>query len=346
MQTSLIGDFDTTTMLGVVRETKRVPSFLRDRFFGNNLLPVESMEVNLDFVRDNRALAPIVSRHQNGVLIEKNPIVTGKYRPPKLCPLGIFNGDEAFVRSPGEKPGGELSPEERAAAYAAQEILRHERLIARRWEWMVAQLLTTGSITLDGEGVTDTIDTGHDMTVTLSGSDLWDASTSRIRKNLSAWADDIAEESDFTPDTVILGRDAANALLDDESIQKLLDVRNFNVGSITRERTPNGARYLGNLEGLDLFVYPSWFRHDSTNASTMMIPANMAIIGCSAEISPDQKMVFGGHYEVEEQKAYYETIIPRVWVDKAKNTRFLECVSYPVPIIPNVGSWMRCIVTE
>ncbi len=70
-----------------------------------------------------------------------------------------------------------------------------------------------------------------------------------------------------------------------------------------------------------------------------MIPDTEAVLCCSAQANPAQKMVFGAHYEVSDQTTYVSDLIPRVWVDKGSNTRFMEVVSYPVPIIPDADSW-------
>ncbi|MCE5200556.1 MAG: major capsid protein [Armatimonadota bacterium] len=340
MQTALLGNYDTATMLEVVRATPRVKTFLRDRLVGGNIKPVETQDVMFDFVKGTRSMAPIVSRVIGGKLVEKQSVVTGKYRPPMLAPRGVFRGDEAFERMPGEVIGGAASPDERAAAYAAEQILAHETLIARRWEWMWAKLLSTGVISLEGEGVKDTITVGHTLNVVLNGADLWNTATADILGDIDDGCDEVIEACGITPDTLILGKDAAKCFMANEKVQKALDVRNFNVGSVNPRELPNGAVYIGTYGPVEIFRYPEWYRDDTTKASTPMIPVGAAILCCSQTRNPSQKMVFGAHFEVAEERTYVSELIPRVWTDKPSNTRFLEVVSYPVPIIPDVDSWL------
>ncbi|MCL5105676.1 MAG: major capsid protein, partial [Armatimonadetes bacterium] len=150
--------------------------------------------------------------------------------------------------------------------------------------------------------------------------------------------------SGVTPDTLILGEDAAAAFLSDDQVKALLDVRNMMVGQVNVQDLPNGAEYIGTIVGVDIFAYPEWYIDDDTGVETPMIAASHAILFASAARSPESAIFYGAYYDVAKQQTLVGSRIPRSWVDVGANMEFYEVLSFPVPYVPDSDSWLVATV--
>jgi hypothetical protein len=346
MKSNLIGTNDTATMLEAINATPRPRTFLRDRLFGTQQVTFETQHVMLDFIKGKRALAPFVSRYIGGKLVETQAMTTKLYIPPMVAPRGIIRGDQAFGRAAGEVIGGSMSPDERMDQQKAEKLVLHDNLITRREEWMCAKLLGTGVIPIVGEGVKDEIDLGFTNTDTLSGTACWGSTASKPIEDLRGWKATCIKLSGITPDTMVLGEDAADAFLEDTRVQQMLDRQNMNIGKVDIQDLPNGAEYLGTIVGVDVFAYPEWYIDDTTGVETPMIAANAAILFPSVNRAVGSKMLYGAYYDVEDETTYVGARIPRTWTDKPSNQRFMEVVSFPVPQVADADSWLVATVVE
>ena len=95
----------------------------------------------------------------------------------------------------------------------------------RRIEWMSAKSLFTGAVPVKGDGIDMSIDFqfGAEQTKTLTLGDRWDQSTAQIIKNLTDWKRQIKRLTGKIVREVVLGRNVAESLENNETIQKLLD---------------------------------------------------------------------------------------------------------------------------
>lgn len=349
MKTNLIGTYDTATMLEAINATPRPRTALRDRLFGGRYTNFETQYVVADFQKGKRAKAPFVNRMMGGKLVEKLNMTTRRYEPPMIAPRNVFRGDEAYERMPGEVIGGAASPDERAQSAIARTMDSHDYLITRTEEWMVASMLATGVITIKGEGVSDEIDLGFDQFETLAGDNVWGGTTGNIRESLRTYKRQVIKSSGITPDTLILGEDAADAFLSDQDILTQLNTINANLGRIDVRDLPNGMQYLGYIEGMDVFGYDEWYIDDDPDSATVgeelpMIPVDVAIICPSSQRNPRAEMLYGSYYDVEDDTTYVGARIPRTWTDKGANARFMELVCFPLPFMPDIDSWLVATV--
>lgn len=345
METNLVGTFDTFEMLEAINATPRPRTFFRETCFGGRQHESLTKYVTADFMAHNRALAPFVNRYMGGKLIEKTPFESRRYEPPMVAPRAVFRGDEAFERGFGEVIGGNTDPDSRMAQLTARELNKHDLMVTRREEWMIAQLLTTGVITIVGEGVTDSIDLNHTNQVVLSGTSLWGQADAEPIMNLRDWKRQVIRLSGITPDTMVLGATAAKEFLKDSQVQSLLDNRRMNLGNVNPRDVPSGAIYIGTIEGVDIYEYPEWYIDDATGTEMPLIPDTAAILFPSAARNPGALMVYGAYYDMAKKAVVAGARIPRSWIDEPKNVQFTELVSMPLPVIPHVDSWLIATVT-
>jgi hypothetical protein len=346
MADNLIGTFDTAEMLAAIDATPRPRTFFRERLFGGNIRTFLTKSVTADFCKGQRALAPFVNRRIGGKLVEKLAFESRNYEPPMVASRAVFHGDEAFERTMGEVIGGSSDPNTRMTDNRARELTNHDRMVTRTEEVMNSQMMATGIITIVGEGVSDEIDLSHTNTDLLAGDSRWGESGADPVINFHEWKRECLRLSGITPDTVVLGSDAADAFLEDSKVRDLLDVRNIMIGQINPRDVPSGAIWLGTIDGVDVFEYPEWYIHPTTGVETPMVAANKAIMFPSAARNPGAIMLYGAYYDVKNQQTIVGSRIPRTWVEEGPNTEMLELICFPLPVMPDVDSWLVATVMD
>ena len=124
-------------------------------------------------------------------------------------------GDSATLeRQPGEQFGGSLSPAAREAALIASYLADHRSQVERRWNWMAAQAMLNGTITLSGDDYpTTTIDFGRaaGQTITLGSGSRWGDSGIVALDNIETWSTTVFNAVGYPVDVVIMGTTAWTA---------------------------------------------------------------------------------------------------------------------------------------
>ncbi len=169
--------YDLATMDAVFR-TQKVPGkpFYLDAF--NRQINFETPEIMFDKVSgDDRGLAPFVLPTIQGRPQKLSGYSVTRFRPAYVKIKDVVDPSMHISRMPGETPiTGSMSIEQRRDAVIA-ELLRMQRVkFQNRNEWMAAQALIHGAVTISGEDYpTVVLDFGRDsdLTVTLSGTARW-----------------------------------------------------------------------------------------------------------------------------------------------------------------------------
>jgi len=216
--------YETRAMLKAVRTEAATNMFLLDTLFGT-IETFDTEHVDIDIVKGDERLAPFVAPVVEGKLMEEQGFTTRSYKPAYVKPKYITTAAEIVKdRVAGESIYAGDAPS-RAEVRLAKNLADGEGQINRREEWMAAQGLVTGKVTVVGEGMNQVIDFGMDPNhkVTLTGTDLWsDATNSNPFGDFSAWADLISEDGQANADIVILGIDASAAFMKNTVVQKEL----------------------------------------------------------------------------------------------------------------------------
>ena len=159
----------------VVPNLKRTSKFLLDRFFPN-MVEADTEEVAIDVQVGVRRLAPFVSPLVEGKLVEQLGQKTNLFKPAYIKDKRAPDLRRPIRRSIGERIGGDISAPEREMINLQYEMEDQVDMIDRRLEWMAASVMTTGMVTVAGEGYdTAVVDFGRDprLTVALTGTDRW-----------------------------------------------------------------------------------------------------------------------------------------------------------------------------
>lgn len=333
--------FSTNVLTGVVNSLQTPPSWLLDTFFGTTQTE-ESEEIHFDVEDDAMALAPFVSPYVEGAVVVDQGFTTKTFKPAYIKPKTPWTPDKALKRTAGEPIGGNLSPEARKNAQVANTLKAHREMIARRLEWMAAQVLLTGSITVTGEKYpSQVVNYGRDaaLTATLAGGAKWSDTGVNALTNLQDWADLVGEKSGSFPVTLVL----------DPKAWKLFKANAGVVERITLQRQANqmpsldqgavlqrGASFRGEVDGFNVWVYNGTYK-DSSGVLRKMLPDYTALM-----IGDLMGVQAYGAIMDEEAGMQALPFFSKSWVTPDPSRRWIMTQSAPliVPYRPNASLCM------
>ncbi|MCK5680451.1 major capsid protein [bacterium] len=334
--------FSTRTMLTAIDQLVTARTFLLQTFFPG-FQQFASKSVDIDIIKGKRRIAPFVSPVLAGKVIDKRGFTTKTYTPPYVKPKFVTGAQEILNRAPGEivYVGGQ-SQQNRAETKLGEEFAELDEMITRREEWMAAQELVTGSVSVVGDGINDVIDfqRSADHTVTLTGTALWTDAASKIIENLRTWRRKIIQDSGVTPNIVVMGSTAVDAFMSNVVLAASLDNRRVDLGKIDPTILPDGVTYYGYIKevGLDLYGYDEWYLDDAGDEQPML-PADKVIVGSTNSRNAKlygmiQDLAAGGNFAVPR--------FPKSWEKEDPSVRFVMLQSAPLVALLQPDSTM-CI---
>ena len=336
--------FETRTMMQALEEMKPARTFLLDSFFPTTKT-FGTEAVDVDIVKGKRKLAPFVSPLHEGKVVKRERYSTETFKPPYVKPKRATRAQNFLQRQPGEAVyAGSLTPQQRAARELGKDLAELRESIIRREEWMASQALTTGKVVVVGEGINAEVDFGMDVAqlVTLSGDDLWTASTGKPIENLRAWKRARAQASGVTCDRAIIGANVVDPLY--SRLKDQLDTRRIDLGMIKPEQLPDGVTYLGYLNdpGIDLFTYDEWYLDDNGDEQPM-VPVDAVIMGSTRARTA---RAYGAIQDVDAIGAglFEAQYFPKSWVQQDPSARFVMVQSAPLVIPTQIGAFMKAKV--
>ncbi len=322
--------YKTKTMLAAVKQMKPATSFLRDRYFPTapgDLFP--GVEVLVEF-KDSTGnkLAPVVLPRKGDISIERDGYSTYKMEPPLIAPSRPLTIDILNEKQMGEDLFSDRTPEQRQAEILAQDLADFDAMITAREEYIAAQLLFNNGYTLKqyadkyGSAEFEPFDLhfyegSANPAVYVPGTK-WNASGSDKLADLYQMILMLNSKGNAATD-VILGADAAESLLDDAKIKELLDIKNYNVGSIAPITLPQDAARIGvlNVRGrnINLLTYDGTYVDETTGEVTSYVPAKSICVTAPGA----GRCLYGAVSQMELDNMWHThpgRRVPRYWADK------------------------------
>lgn len=339
------------TQGGASEKNMPVSTFLRDTFFPKfETFPTEKIE--LDVRKGGYVVAPFVAPLVNGILMEREGYTTKEYNPPTIAPKRVLDPKILAKTVAGEHTHTLMSPEERQQYYIERDMQEMDDSITRREELMLAQLLTTGKITVRGyygedlsKYVDNEIDYGFTQKDVLAAGAKWDQVTSTKYDDLERGVTEI-REAGYNPATIVIGSTAWKLLRKDEDFMKKLDNTRINLGMIAPEvktQNGNGLVYLGDLTelGVQLWAYYAWYKDIDgvvkrfiPDDHVVILPGEVGDIAYGAITYLEQTSFNDGNYVT-----YEGTRIPRTLINQQNNVKEMLLSSKPIPRPFDVDSW-------
>ncbi|MBR1645176.1 MAG: major capsid protein [Selenomonadaceae bacterium] len=278
-------------LLGVVERIKPPSSYLLDMFFPNSITsPMTNGFVAVEYRKENRLLAPFISKGvRNGVDVNRGGSKIRFYRAPLIAPRRTIGLGDIELRQFGEMPlaFSNVSVAERAARMQAEDLTDLLRMIQNTKAKMAADLLQTGTLTINGyadDGVTVEKDViKFDWNGKVNASTDWSLPNADIYGDIKAISERIQEDSGFIPTLMVCGKNVEQKLLNNEAIFKWLSIpnrENLSMASFSPHYTSPQARFIGHISALNLEIvsYSETFT-DTDGKTKPYIDPDTAIIG-------------------------------------------------------------------
>lgn len=338
--------YDTVSLVGLVPNLMTSQNWILDRFFPN-IETSNDEYVAIDVDVGLRRMAPFCSPLVEGKLVESRRYQTDKFKPAYIKDKRAPDLRKPIRRQIGERIGGEFTPAEREMLNIQFEMSDQIDILNRRLEWMGCSALSTGTVTIKGDGFpTTVVDFGRDasLTVALSGSDKWPTSLAAGATNtqpsddIENWQTLVLQKSGAAPTDLVFTNKSWKAFRLDTTIKDNAIVfpalSPFGNQIDAGARVQKGAVYKGRWGQFDLWLYNDWFIDPDTGIETPML-ADGSVIMSGADLMGTR--AFGA---IMDPAFNYGPMAyaPKSWLKEDPAQRFLMMQSSPIVIPSRVNA--------
>lgn len=334
--------FETHTLTAALEKLFTPVTFLRDRYFPSDEVDVFSTDdILVEYREGNKKLAPFVNPRKGGVNVARSGYTMSRYTPPFIAPKRALTIDELKRKGFGEALFSKLTPEERASAYALKDASELRDLISRREESMSAEVMLKNKCTmyeiLDGEApvITDEIFyySEKENPATYTTQAPWDGKSTHIIRDLEAMARMLTRNGLPVAD-LVCSPDVADAIINAEEIQKILDIKNYAVGRVEPKQLADGAAVVANFtilgRNIDVISYDESYTDDD-GKDKLFIPSGF----CVMTAPKAGHTLYGAVTQMEQSDGEFHTYANRrvikYYADAKDNVREITVSSRPLP---------------
>ncbi len=329
----------------------RPVTFLRDRYFPTNDATdiFSTDDVLMEFQDGNKKLAPFVAPRKGGMTILREGYTMERYTPPFVAPKRPLTVDDLNKRGFGEAIFTQLTPEQRQAALIFKDMQDMDDLIARREEAMASELLKTNKLVMKHyaddtskyeEMVLQFYTGSNPNTATLTTK--WNEPSANILGDLATLVRMITSKGLPATD-LICAPDVADTIIRDDTIEKFLDNRRYELGNVDPKLLPAGAALICvlNVNGryINVISYDETYTADNGD-DTQFITAKYAVL-----TAPNcGRTLYGAVTQVEQEDGMFHTRagrrVPKFVSDPTGNTRDIYLASRPLLVPNNKNAWV------
>ncbi|MGO4890297.1 major capsid protein [Anaerobacillus sp. MEB173] len=330
--------YSTRTMMRAISLMKPTHTFLMSTFFPN-FETVVTENVDVDFKKGKRKMAPFVAPRVGGKVMDRQGFETKTYSVPKIAPERVLSTDDIKYRSMGESLYSSKTPEERARELLATDIIELDDYITRREEWMCREVLFGGKVTMIGEEFEQEVDYKFTNKEVLTGGALWSESTSKPLEDLKRWRLSVIQKTGKAPNIAVFESSVVDAFLKNPEVKEMMDLQRLNVGAIEPSIRNEAITFVGKISslGLEIYSYDEWYIDDEGNEQPM-VPEGFIMMGSRGM----NKRIYGAVTQIEQGENFVTiegTRIPKSWVDKDNEVRKLRLTARPLPVPDDVDGW-------
>lgn len=332
--------FDPTTLLDVASRIGPAPGLITQLLVGDKIVYSQTSKVDQDFYESTKKMAPIVARKMGGKVVNHTAWANYEFVTPYCSTRWNLDDDFLEKRMPGEPVVNGMSMSQREDAWQAQRIAEAKAMVTRRVEWYGATLLSTGILTLAGDGYEDEIDLGHTLSETLAADVRWSAAGADPIGDLERWQLECLNNGGVTPNICVMGNAAGAAFMKHTSVvEKFKTNMTFQIGRIEPRQMPDGAKFVGYLAELDLEIYVHGAQYESeAGVMTRYFPTDRVALFPSAERN-SAKLVYGAIRDAKLAQWFETDVYPRMVTDEDSNTSFLEVISKPLLVFVEMNTF-------
>lgn len=324
--------------------------------FDSNFFFSTLPEIIFEQIETERKVAPFVLPTNTGRPTYKRLGSTAKsFRPAYIKPKDPVTPWEQTSRRSGDLFTDTPNTPQQNYDLEVADILRHHReIIDRRWEWLAAQAMIYGQVTIEYEdGPSVLVDFGRAATNTVvKTTDLW-SPTYDILKDIEEYCD-IMRDASFggIPNRLTMGTEVWRQVRKNEGLLELMDLtmRGSNVdierGLVQRQSREENVFFVGRIGAgrgtpLELWVYADFYQD---NAGTQVPFMNSRDIVLTAP-NVGGVSAFGAIMDIEAG-IRSQAVFNKMWLEKDPSAAFIMSQSAPLLIPVNPNRTLRARVVE
>lgn len=348
--------YSTATLLPVVRIAPIESAYWLDNFYGR-ILTFDTEQVMFDRIETYRRMAPFVSPVVQGRVIRSRGFETRAFRPAYVKPKHVVDPNRQFARTIGETPGlGSMSPAQRWNQAVAENLREERDMIHRRENWMAAQAIIYGSVTVSGEDYpTQVIDFRRDagLTYVPVGTARWGEADADPLGDIARLRTLSFKKSGSVISRVTMGLDAFDAFFADPKVQALLKTE---LGAIPRTSdsvlsamgsTDTPYEFRGILQGangqgrLEVYTYNEQYEDEDYNTVDMM--SSWDVIGTGPGIQGVR--CYGA---IKDKRAGLQALplFPKMWDQEDPSLTYTMTQSAPLMVPSNIDNSFRIVASD
>lgn len=298
---ALIDMFEARSLTNAINRAKVIEPFVLNSLFKTKQFHAAD-KIDIEITIGSDKLAQFVNQHEGAQLIKKLSKSVRTLTLPRTFEKKVFTAFElANYRSIGNLYVANAEERTRIPnQMILQELEELKNRIIRRREQMACEALSTGKLIVSQDNIDFVAEFEFENNVhlqTLTSTSKWSDANSKPLLNIRAWKRDIMKRCGFNADILILGSDAADAFLFNDSVKKELDTNNNKVGVIDLNQSPTrSGLFIGRIMGIDIYEYNQQYTKPDNTTADMINPKKAIMI---ASQSNGFRVHFGPIYRIE-----------------------------------------------
>ncbi len=340
-----INFFDNYILQALVQEIVPTQTFFKNRYFPTGAEDIFAADkVLCEYQKGDRKMAPFVAERVGDIGVGRSGYSVHEFQPAYIALSRILTLDDLKKRGFGEALYSKMTPEQRQQVLVLKDADEMGEMITRREELMAAEtMLTNGCIMkhiADDATKEDEMEirfyTGDSNPAAYTPTILWDAAGAKIEADLNEMIKMLTKKG-LRASELVCSPDVADAIVNNETIMKKLDIRNYHVGEVKPLELPAGAAEVArlNIRGrvISIISYDETYTDDEGN-DVPFIPSGKCILTAPAA----GRTLYGAVSQVEQADGEFHTYagkrVPKYLSNAEGNTRSLTISSRPL-MIPN-----------
>jgi len=323
-------------MMAALEQTPPLHQFLHKTFF-NRTVRHTTRFIEYDVRKGKREIARFVNPLHAAHTVGKDGFETKTTMPAytkekmQVTPLEtqfrVF-GDNAYVPK---------TPQQVADEMMGENLRTLNERLSRLEEKLCADALFTGKVIAEGLGWSTNVDFDYsagteytDNIFTLTGTSAWNNPNSSPLKDIDRWRRNIVRRCGIRPTHLICAYDVGWAFIEHPEIQKYLDNRRYEIGTVQPDLQANGVSFISEFSlpsgRIQVYVYDEWFIDPVDGAEKPIVPAGKVLIG-----SNQARCEF--HYGMIQNMESLQAV-PRwvkVWTELDGSANWVQLESAPMP---------------
>ena len=340
-----INQYDTATLLGVMREMAPVPNYWLSLAFGSEIT-FEDEYIDFEKVSEQRKLAPLVAPMSQGKPLYTEASEVTRLKPAYVKAKDPVSPHRMIRKRPGELAGETTtSPDARLNAVIGDISRTHLEAIQRRWEWLAAQAIIYGKVTLAGEGYPERVvdfKRAANHTVALGAGTYW-TNSSDIIADINLWRKRVRDAQFGGPtNRLTVGSDVWDVMSKNSVLKGQLDtqVRGTDANFKTGIRSGENVEFMGTIGGnLDVYVYSDYYQTDGGTAVPFMSSKDVVLTGPNI----NGVRAFGAILDLDANLRAL-SVFPKTWKEQDPSVMFYMTQSAPLMIPVNPNNSLRATV--